>query len=295
MVNTKMIPHRTAGALLLFLVGPFLCGTVSSAHQLSEVPFALEVSWNERVHFVSPVGWSTHDTTGQASCYPSPNVPHHESIIAHQLILFKTQEEEEHHHHHHHHHRHGRSVVAKVGTIQRCGTPDLKLSAEDKAKIRARIASYGETDNKIFGVVTVDVAFRVIHDGAVGNLPDQAIKDQMDVLNQAYAPYKFQFRLREIIRTNNAALYAACGQGVDGQEQFKPQLRNPNDGPNVLYIYTCDLSTAQPDPSLGYSTFPSDYVFLPLLDGVVCTFTSFPGGVAPNNLGHTATHEVGHW
>jgi hypothetical protein len=199
----------------------------------------------------------------------------------------ETQDEEEHHHHHHH----GRSLQAEVGTVKRCGTPDLKLSAAEDAKIRARIDSYGDTENKNFDVVTVDVAFRVIHDGNDGNLSDQAITDQINVLNTAFAPYKFQFSLRETIRINNAAQYATCGDGSDGQE-VKAQIRNPDDGPNVLYFYTCDLLPAL----LGYATFPSYYVTFPLFDGVVITFQSFPGGtLAPYNLGQTSTHEVGHW
>jgi hypothetical protein len=173
---------------------------------------------------------------------------------------------------------------------KRCGTPELKLSAEEEAKIRARIAAYGDTENKIFGVVTVDVSFQVIYNGAAGNVADQVISNQINVLNTAFAPYKFQFRLREIVRTNNAGLYAACGQTNDSQ--FKPQLRNPNDGPDVLYIYTCKLAGGL----LGYAYYPSNYAIQPLFDGVVLTFDSLPGGtLAPFNLGQTATHEVGHW
>jgi hypothetical protein len=132
------------------------------------------------------------------------------------------------------------------------------------------------------------VSFQVIYNGAAGNVADQVISNQINVLNTAFAPYKFQFRLREIVRTNNAALYAACNDGDD--LEFKPQLRDPNDGPDVLYIYTCELLAY-----LGYAYYPSAYAFQPLLDGVVITFDSLPGGVAPFNLGQTATHEVGHW
>jgi hypothetical protein len=178
--------------------------------------------------------------------------------------------------------------------LQRCGTPELTLSAEEEAKIRARIDSYGDTEDKIFGTgeVTIDVSFQVIHNGAAGYIADQAITNQINVLNKAYAPYKFQFRLRETRRTDNAALYTACGRGYVAQRQFKPQLRNPSDGPNVLYLYTCDLGPAK---LLGYATFPTDYENDPLLDGVVCSYTTLPGGRAPFDLGHTASHEVGHW
>jgi hypothetical protein len=141
-------------------------------------------------------------------------------------------------------------------------------------------------------MVTIDVSFQVIHNGAAGYIADQAITDQINVLNKAYAPHKFQFKLRETRRTDNAALYTACGRGQGTQRQFKPQLRNPSDGPNVLYFYTCDLGPAR---LLGYATFPTYYKDDPLLDGVVCSYTTLPGGTAPFDLGQTATHEVGHW
>jgi hypothetical protein len=49
---------------------------------------------------------------------------------------------------------------------------------------------------------------------------------------------------------------------------------------------------------LGYATFPSELNTEPELDGVVINHTAFgTGGTAqyPNDLGRTATHEIGHW
>jgi hypothetical protein len=113
------ILHRTIAALLLVLVGPFLCCTVSSAHPSSEVPFALAVSMNERV-------FSCHRSGGRlAFARVKRRVTHHQTFhTMNQSSLtnkscFEMQEEEEHHHHHHH----GRSVQTAVGTVHAVALP----------------------------------------------------------------------------------------------------------------------------------------------------------------------------
>ncbi|KAJ7153045.1 hypothetical protein C8R43DRAFT_1187685 [Mycena crocata] len=47
---------------------------------------------------------------------------------------------------------------------------------------------------------------------------------------------------------------------------------------------------------LGYSTYPVSYAAAPKNDGIVMLYSSVPGGSTTGyNLGHTLTHESGHW
>lgn len=63
---------------------------------------------------------------------------------------------------------------------------------------------------------------------------------------------------------------------------------------SFLNMWVCDFS----DGTLGYATFPADFVTNPNVDGVVIETTSMGrvGNVAaPFDRGRTATHEIGHW
>jgi hypothetical protein len=145
------------------------------------------------------------------------------------------------------------------------------------------------------GTITVPVVFHVITDGARGQVSQNMINQQMNVLNQSYAgqfggshtPYNFV--LSKVTTTNNAAWYAGC-YNTAAVAEMKAALREG--GPETLNIYTCSPS----DGILGYATFPSSYGSQPQLDGVVILDQSMPGGNAtPYNEGDTLTHEVGHW
>jgi hypothetical protein len=131
--------------------------------------------------------------------------------------------------------------------------------------------------NKNAGPIMIQVSFRVIRDGDSGNIPQQHITDQVQVMNDAYAPHNFQFSLRETVRTDNVDLYERC---ISGDKTFMEELRDPNDGLAVLYFYTCEL-----DFLLAYATFPpglDSSVLPPLRDGVVCHSQSLPGGSITN-------------
>lgn len=147
------------------------------------------------------------------------------------------------------------------------------------------------------GTVTVDVWIHVIRkdltvDG--GNIPDQWITNQMQVLNGSYggttggAATGFSFRLAGVTRTTNRNWFNLTGGGKD--RAMKTALKVG--GPETLNIYTAKLG----QNLLGYAYLAQDAASVGVLDGVVVHYQSLPGGnFAIYSEGDTATHEVGHW
>jgi hypothetical protein len=116
---------------------------------------------------------------------------------------------------------------------------------------------------------------------------DVQVQDQVDVLNEAFSP-EFQFSLEEVTITGNDDWYI-CELGGN-EKAMKRALRRG--GSDALNLYIC----VPGDGLLGWSTLPSRYTSNPIYDGVVVHAQSIPGGgLAPYNLGNTATHEIGHW
>jgi hypothetical protein len=141
--------------------------------------------------------------------------------------------------------------------------------------------------------IHIPTYFHVISNGTGvqnGDLPDDMIKAQMSVLNEAYEPHRIHFVLQKINRVNNDSWFNGLGHGNDIEMEVKTALRRGKS--NALNMYTTNLGQGL----LGFATFPSDYEEEQKRDGVVLLYKSLPGGSAyPYNFGATATHEVGHW
>jgi Pregnancy-associated plasma protein-A len=145
--------------------------------------------------------------------------------------------------------------------------------------------------------VTVPTWVHVVSDGAIGNVSDRAIRDQIRVLDLTFGGAEggvntgFDFQLVGVTRTNNATWhYASFG---NDERAMKRALRRGGD--DTLNIY---LTTA--GPYLGWAYLPSiteqgnSY-----LDGIVVDWESLRGVsdryAGRYDQGETATHEAGHW
>ncbi|HLL71557.1 MAG TPA: zinc metalloprotease [Pyrinomonadaceae bacterium] len=185
---------------------------------------------------------------------------------------------------------------------ERCATRDL-----DETTASTYEASLNEFNNKRSpgqirksGAVTIPVYFHVINKGAGvsnGDIPDKMLRAQIDVLNAAYAGATgagaantpFRFALVGVTRTTNLAWFNA-GPDTAAEREMKTALHTG--GADTLNFYTNNAGGYL----LGWATFPFWYAGDPQMDGVVCLYSSLPGGTeVPYNEGDTGTHEVGHW
>jgi hypothetical protein len=168
-----------------------------------------------------------------------------------------------------------------------------RLIEDANRRFRASGQTRGETSRT--GTVNVNVYFHVIRNtSGAGNVTDTQIANQIAVLNNAYSGATggsntiYRFTLVSTDRTNNNSWYTTTGG--TSERQMKTALRRG--GAADLNLYTNNMGGGL----LGWATFPWSYASDPIMDGVVCLYSSLPGGSAsPYNLGDTATHEVGHW
>jgi hypothetical protein len=146
---------------------------------------------------------------------------------------------------------------------------------------------------------TVPVYVHVISDGAIGNVSDKAIADQIRVMNLAFAGFYggadsgFSFMLAGTTRTDNAAWFNA-GPSTSEERDMKRTLHQG--GPDALNYYSTTAG-----PYLGWAYLPSivDQNGHAYLDGIVIDWESMVGTsttyAGRYDLGFTAVHEAGHW
>jgi hypothetical protein len=186
---------------------------------------------------------------------------------------------------------------------RRCGTrnvDDAEILEVERAldRFRAERAKAGsEPLDKASSSETIRVFFHVImnDDGSRGGVSDETLDSQIDVLNEAFrgagggANTPFRFVRAGVTRTNNSAWFT-MDHGAQQEREAKTALHVW--GRDVLNFYTVN----PPGSVLGWAAFPWKIVEDPVMDGVVCQFSTLPGGASSDyDTGNVAAHESGHW
>jgi hypothetical protein len=219
---------------------------------------------------VAPASAGTASTTAEELSYCNPLAPDGAEIFS---ALRASQP----------------GVLSRGGELRE---PDLGQTSSDLPAAAKGKAKKGFS-------ATVPVWFHVVSDGAIGNVSNQVITDQIQVLNLAYGGFYggvdtgFRFKLVGVTRTDNAAWFYA---GISGNAARDMKMALHRGGSNTLNFYSTTAG-----PYLGWAYLP-DVVTKPgqaFLDGVVVDWASMPGAsdayAGTYDLGHTATHELGHW
>ena len=198
------------------------------------------------------------------------------------------------------------------------------MNAETAAKNwLANPANKLTAHQKQASIITIPVVVHVVYKNAIQNIPDTQIVRQIQLLNECFrlqnanfptgraifdsigADTEIQFCLAGIDPQGNpttgiirkSAPSNAAFDPIFNMDKVKSSTTNgSNPWPNDKYLnmWVCDMSFFGITAVLGYATFPGES---PALDGVVIQSEYFGYGTAaaPNNLGKTTIHEVGHY
>ncbi len=136
-------------------------------------------------------------------------------------------------------------------------------------------------------LVNVQVAWHVIHaSNGAGNISNDMIVDQIEVFNDAYAPYDIFFTLVSVDYTMNDNWFTDMNQY---ESAYKQQL-------NIDPVHHLNIYSGNMPGLLGWSYMPYSWPENHYMHGVCLLYSSLPGGTSyPYNAGDTATHEVGHY
>ena len=168
---------------------------------------------------------------------------------------------------------------------ERCGTADLDLALQEQV----RVAVEGMSGGPVIHEGIIQVAFHVIHNGTIGNIPQSWIDDQMLVLNAAYAPLGVTFQLAVVNRVLNATWFTATDGSAAETAMHNALAVDPA---HYMNFYSINPGGGL----LGWAYYPVSYPESDKHHSVNVHYNSLPGGtLVPYHLGDTGTHEVGHY
>ncbi len=190
--------------------------------------------------------------------------------------------------------RHDTTYQGPTGEVvpaERCATHVPTLEEQERVfqEVQRWLDAHPEGPSPR-AITTIPVAMHVVRSNTgQWDVTDTQIANQISVLNGAFANTNFRFSLASTDRTNNST-WSQHTMGSPAETAMKSALAiSPA---TTLNFYTCNIGGG----TLGYATFPWSYAETSFMHGVVCLYSSLPGGTAaPYNLGDTGTHEVGHF
>jgi hypothetical protein len=218
-------------------------------------------------------------------------------------------------------------------TSKKCGTMKAyeRAIAKDPSIIEKEKALELATKNRFnkktrATIYSIPVVIHIIHNGeAIGsgtNISDAQALSQLDILNEDFrlmnadslptshpfwgvtADCEIEFCLAEQDEFGNASTGITRDDGMQpswGQQDIDDIIKPATIWNRHKYLNLWSVNLGGDDSStLGYATFPSSST--DTTDGVVIRPQAFgnigtagTGGFTINNLGRTASHEVGHW
>ena len=191
----------------------------------------------------------------------------------------------------------GDQTAARIRPV--CGT--RPLSDQDRAADAARVAEFkkGRSGLQASTVTTIPTFVHVIHNGSEGRVSERTIKEQITVLNNAFAVHGFRFELAPSTRSNPNPDYTDNAAWFNDDEvAYKSALKEGSADDLNIYI-------TNGGGYLGYAYYPTVVgTQYEVLDGLVLAYGTLPGAMQPGisdipgytyNLGDTGVHEIGHY
>ncbi|KAA9333440.1 T9SS type A sorting domain-containing protein [Hymenobacter busanensis] len=200
-------------------------------------------------------------------------------------------------------------LEAQIAADPAMGKRLAAIEAHTQAFVSTPAALRGTT-----ATVTIPVVVHVVYNTAAQNVPQSQIDAQIRVLNEDFAkmnadasrvPSAFAgaaaaTNVRFVLAQRDPNGLATTGvvrkstktRSFSSNDFVKYSSKGGSDAwprDKYLNLWLCNLGQGL----LGYAQFPGGAA---ATDGVVCLYSSTPGGAATNyNKGRTATHEIGHW
>jgi hypothetical protein len=199
--------------------------------------------------------------------------------------------------------------------------PSIKLRMEQSEIKTQKWISANSNAKGGIQLVTIPVVVHVLWNDPIENISAAQIQSQIDILNEDFRllnsdslpdthpfwNYTADTEIEFCLASTDPDGFTTTGitrtytDSIAFIEMDSPKYTVTGgsdswDPTQYLNLWVCHLNDGL--GLLGYAAFPADLATDPDLDGVVISYTAFGyigTATAPNDLGRTGTHEVGHW